>query len=268
MCVKCVETEATEERFKAEWETFTATLLKEREAISNDGADGSDAGIVQQNEQSHPTPNHHQDAAVEVVKNNENTTEHQTGRGVAENAPAKPICKFYARSECKYGRRGANCPYKHPKICYKYENNGTNRGGCNKADCKFFHPKLCWKSIENRWCGRTFCKFYHLKGTKFASEQNDENEEFEPDRQVHQNTGSRTTNEEEEQRPRSFASVVAPQRQRQEDNNFLGMKMDIQILQQQMTQMLQVLQGQKLQHQAQPVCCQPRANPQGTAFVH
>ena len=85
----------------------------------------------------------------------------------------------------KTQRGGINkCPYKHPKVCYKYLNNGTSRTqpkGCLDPDnCNDFHPQMCEQSIKDRTCcylkaGSRCRRGYHLRGTTYA-EQGEENE--------------------------------------------------------------------------------------------
>ena len=67
------------------------------------------------------------------------------------------------------------CPYRHPKVCHKWMQNGNNKVsplGCIKGDdCEFYHPQICKQSLKNRTCGTTSpdgkcSKGYHLKGTK------------------------------------------------------------------------------------------------------
>ncbi len=34
------------------------------------------------------------------------------------------FCYYYKQNKCKYGLRGRNCPYAHPKLCNKFKVNG------------------------------------------------------------------------------------------------------------------------------------------------
>ena len=84
------------------------------------------------------------------------------------NRPEKrtPICKYYARRNCMYGRAGKECNFSHPKVCPAFSKNGERRGGCTKGKgCKDFHPKVCYESMEKKQCSRGNCRFYHLNGT-------------------------------------------------------------------------------------------------------
>ena len=75
------------------------------------------------------------------------------------------VCRHYLRKNCRHGIRGVDCLFQHPKICFKWQRNGSGRGGCNKENCSFLHPKLCQQSLGSRTCNRRVCKYYHLKGT-------------------------------------------------------------------------------------------------------
>ena len=78
-----------------------------------------------------------------------------------------PICKYYVRRECRHGRSGKNCNYRHPRICPAFSRNGDKRGGCSKGEkCKDLHPKTCYESMQKKECSRKSCRFYHLNGTK------------------------------------------------------------------------------------------------------
>lgn len=82
-----------------------------------------------------------------------------------KSVPGK-VCKFYLRRNCRHGLKGDECKYLHPKICFKWLRNGSDRGGCKKDNCSFFHPKLCTISIKSRKCSRKNCNLFHVKGTK------------------------------------------------------------------------------------------------------
>lgn len=81
------------------------------------------------------------------------------------------ICRFYVENRCKHGisgRKGGSCNFQHPKPCRKLLNDGT-RGprGCNKGTrCEYFHPKMCYRSLKERICIKTDCKFIHVKSTR------------------------------------------------------------------------------------------------------
>ena len=77
-----------------------------------------------------------------------------------------PICKYYLRRECQFGRLGKDCKFQHPRICQRFSKNGDRRGGCKKGrNCSDHHPKACHQSMERKECSRDKCRFYHLNGT-------------------------------------------------------------------------------------------------------
>ena len=89
----------------------------------------------------------------------------------------KKLCKYYIRKKCKYGATGKDCPYEHPKKCFKYMQNGNKSGrGCKRGnECTFYHPPLCKHSIKTGMCLKNDCKFHHLKGTKYSDEKRNGN---------------------------------------------------------------------------------------------
>ena len=83
----------------------------------------------------------------------------------------RPICKFYKQGRCKNGISGKKdgiCNFSHPKPCRRFLANGTNqRRGCTQgSQCSDFHPQMCHRSLKDRICTRSDCKFMHIKGTK------------------------------------------------------------------------------------------------------
>ena len=78
------------------------------------------------------------------------------------------ICRFYKNGNCKYGLKGKECKFTHPKMCRKYTQHGTNKQrGCNLGKkCKDFHPKMCFDSIRKGECLVASCRFTHVKGTR------------------------------------------------------------------------------------------------------
>ena len=83
----------------------------------------------------------------------------------------QPVCRYYLRKECKHGRKGQDCEFDHPKMCFNFIKRGDKAGGCNKGkNCTYLHPPLCRGSNGNRMvCSRDKCNFYHLKGTELVS---------------------------------------------------------------------------------------------------
>ena len=77
----------------------------------------------------------------------------------------KEICRFYARGNCN---RGGDCRFEHPNICKKFRQFGIKSSdpkGC-EGNCESFHPNACRGSLYNRTCSFKDCRFFHLKGTK------------------------------------------------------------------------------------------------------
>ena len=76
----------------------------------------------------------------------------------------KPPCKFYMQEKCENGRRGTNCSFPHPNMCFRFIRQGNK--GCNKdAPCQDAHPKLCRASLTSKRCDRRNCYYYHIAGT-------------------------------------------------------------------------------------------------------
>lgn len=72
------------------------------------------------------------------------------------------ICRFFIRRKCKYGLKGAGCPFKHPDKCHEFLKNGL----CQTRQCAFYHPKICYSSKNDRCCLDTNCLYTHLPGTR------------------------------------------------------------------------------------------------------
>lgn len=77
------------------------------------------------------------------------------------------VCHFYQKGTCKFGRKGADCPFAHPRACRKlllHGNKGTK--GCKLGTkCTDFHPRMCSNSITRRQCFNERCLLVHVKGT-------------------------------------------------------------------------------------------------------
>ena len=78
------------------------------------------------------------------------------------------ICGYYKKLACKFGTRGVDCNFAHPKMCFRFLKNGDKAdGGCTKGKkCTYYHPPLCRNSVRAKQCAKENCKFAHLKGTK------------------------------------------------------------------------------------------------------
>jgi hypothetical protein len=89
-------------------------------------------------------------------------------------------CRFFMKGCCKFGFYGkgkadqGKCPYKHPKTCKRFMDNGTGQGGCSKGKtCTTVHPKMCHQSLATRTCtnikdGARCSGGYHVRGTKYS----------------------------------------------------------------------------------------------------
>ena len=82
-----------------------------------------------------------------------------------ENISNKPPCNFYMQGKCKNGKRGTNCSFPDPNMCFfRFIRQGKK--GCNKgASCQYAHPKLCHASLTSKTCDRHNCYYYHVAGT-------------------------------------------------------------------------------------------------------
>ena len=79
-------------------------------------------------------------------------------------SPIKPPCHFYMQGSCKHGKRGSNCLFPHPPMCFKFIGKGSK--GCDKGSlCTYAHPKVCQASVSNRRCNIKICNFYHVSGS-------------------------------------------------------------------------------------------------------
>ena len=81
---------------------------------------------------------------------------------------------FLAFYECKIQykcRRGTDCKFSHPEICYTYAKFGphreTNPKGCKGKSCDLLHTKTKWciKAVRYNKCLNPKCKYDHFKGT-------------------------------------------------------------------------------------------------------
>ena len=78
------------------------------------------------------------------------------------------ICRFYKKGSCKFGRKGTECPYSHPKPCRKLMQHGNKapRGCKEGSNCSDYHPRMCSNSITTGECYKSNCPYVHVKGTK------------------------------------------------------------------------------------------------------
>ena len=75
----------------------------------------------------------------------------------------KPACKFYMQGKCQNGRKGTNCSFPHPNMCFCLIRSGNK--GCSKgSSCQYSHPKLCKASLTSKMCDRHNIYYYHVAG--------------------------------------------------------------------------------------------------------
>ena len=157
MCPNCVKTKAaqTEDHYDSEATKIKEAIAKEISLIQEVGAVNSDDVVSLLSKEDVP------DARNNDVPPDEPKTDEKI-------SPKKNIpCKYYMRKGCKHGRKGTNCTYEHPKLCFKFIQHGDKRGGCKLGkSCTYAHPKLC-DSYKSGICRKERCNFYHIKGTKF-----------------------------------------------------------------------------------------------------
>lgn len=132
--------------------------------------------------------------SVNYESDMQDTQRHETEPSVAEygvekttrisetqvtNQPKNKVCYFYKNNMCKFGKKGRDCPYNHPKLCYKYKVNGCDPvNGCKQGDnCRFLHPRICYGSMRKRECFNLECKRLHLKGTRRYQYENPTSEQ-------------------------------------------------------------------------------------------
>ena len=107
-----------------------------------------------------------------------------------QNRQISKTCAHYLKGKCKYGIKGRNCKFDHPKACRKFMKHGTRaRVGCQKGrNCLFFHPKMCFDSLRKGECFNKMCQLTHVKGTKRNAETYPQRErEYQNKRDVKEN---------------------------------------------------------------------------------
>ena len=82
----------------------------------------------------------------------------------AENPQKEQICLHYQRNQCRYGYKGSECAYSHPKKCILWVKKGI-RGCVKGTHCEYYHPKICHSSARDKTCYKESCKLSHLPGT-------------------------------------------------------------------------------------------------------
>ena len=77
----------------------------------------------------------------------------------------KVMCMHYLYKKCRHGKKGLECKYQHPLLCFPYMDKGKE--GCDKEDCKYNHPKMCRYEMN---CKRKNCSFFHPRHMKKVSD--------------------------------------------------------------------------------------------------
>ena len=157
------------------------------------------------------------------------TSEHPSNKDPPENGKSDTLCRFFRDGNCKYGMKGRECKFTHPKVCAKFSQHGTRQPrGCNRGKkCKDFHPKMCLNSLRKGECFSESCRFNHVKGTKrhppvvlnqVGSSNVSGGKQFEPkcnsgpENKAHSNTNSKNGNKYE-------STHYAPNNQRVNTSN-------------------------------------------------
>ena len=161
VCRACVLVEGNEESLKEHQKIIEDIKRKEEEAIKQAVLDDSVTHIsVKEDMKDEIDENEKQSRTVKDLKDSSSR----------ENNGNK-ICRFYLRGTCKHGKKGTNCTYDHPALCFKFTTKGDLNGGCKKGnECKYVHPKLCWSLKTGKICRKNNCHFYHVKGTVIKQE--------------------------------------------------------------------------------------------------
>ena len=90
---------------------------------------------------------------------------------LSPNPVQKKPCTFYLQDHCMHDKKGSDCAYPHPPMCFNYIKRGPK--GCAKGtSCNFVHPKLCRASLVSGKCDRNRCYFYHVTGSARSNHMN------------------------------------------------------------------------------------------------
>ncbi|KAK3857704.1 hypothetical protein Pcinc_036058 [Petrolisthes cinctipes] len=105
--------------------------------------------------------------AVQVTEEQNGTTNKINVQNNDQKKKSK-ICYHFKNNQCKFGGKGRECPFAHPKLCNRFKMNGRDPvRGCKHGDkCKYLHPPICYGSEKKRECLNLECKRLHLKGTR------------------------------------------------------------------------------------------------------
>ena len=142
------------------------TIDSENGGLINDGGSVNQQSLLPPNHRHDPPDPHNNNHTTGEQADHQFTTDN--GQQSQTNLSKDKVCYFYKNNKCKFGRRGENCPYAHPKLCFKYKINGCDlvRGCKNGNNCPYLHPPICNGSMRRRECFNENCKRLHLKGTR------------------------------------------------------------------------------------------------------
>ena len=155
VCRACVLGEGDPDSLKEAEEAIKQLLEKEEKSIKETAVDANASIDQMLSETSNAADNKTMD------KDQEKNSSSQE-----EKSASLPTCKFFLRGSCKHGKKGTNCSFRHPPLCFKFINKGDRSGGCKKGkECNYSHPRMCWSFKTDKVCRRQNCNFYHSKGT-------------------------------------------------------------------------------------------------------
>ena len=156
-----------------------------------------------------------------------------------QNSPSKQkkeTCRFYTRGHCN---RGKECRFDHPSICKKFRQFGsksTDKKGCD-GKCSAFHPNACRSSLKDRTCSFNECRFFHLKGTKRPTPNQNQSDTRKPatqgNRPQSQNSGKQTaknwqtSTDQKKKKPQDhYSNTAQAERDIREEKHQLGRTLD------------------------------------------
>ena len=143
-CKNCAQTESEYNETKAEVEK---QIENTRKALSRDTPSANTSKLDLQVE------NNTINKRLEMIE-----TEAEINRRESE---PKRVCHFFRHNKCKHGKKGPNCPFRHPTPCKKHINGYSCK---NTEKCPYWHPQVCKNGPE---CKRARCKRYHVLTGKF-----------------------------------------------------------------------------------------------------
>ena len=146
-CIRCCKTEMGEEKYEEELQSISDLMVREGLLIIPAAVDAPSLPNQDQ------TSTFHQ--IIDSIQNGDRTTAEVSTETIETSPPNdivtridesknKANCKYYLNGLCKHGKKGTNCKYTHPPLCYKFIKKGDLAGGCkNGESCKYAHPRLC-----------------------------------------------------------------------------------------------------------------------------